>query len=115
MKVVDTAHAIQLAVAPVFLLSGIGVFLGVLTSRLARIVDRRARLTSVSITLGTISALLVAFVIALLFASTFVPINLAGPVAILFVTAMAALIGSLLSFLSEVRGAIAAFRIGPAE
>ncbi len=143
MKVVDIAHAIQLAVAPVFLLSGIGVFLGVLTNRLARIVDRarrleegqrkndsilsevthqqlmvadrRARLTNVSITLGTISALLVAFVIALLFASTFVPINLAGPVAILFVTAMAALIGSLLSFLFEVRVAIAALRIGPGK
>lgn len=143
MKVVDIAHAIQLAVAPVFLLSGIGVFLGVLTSRLARIVDRarrledgvrgnesrltedareqlmvaarRARLTNASITLGTIAALLVALVIALLFTSTFVPINLAGPVAILFVTAMAALIASLLSFLVEVRVAIAALRIGPGE
>jgi hypothetical protein len=143
IEVVDIAHAIQLAVAPVFLLSGIGVFLGVLTNRLARIVDRarrveedlrqsaadpgeedraqllvaarRARLTNVSITLGTIAALLVALVIALLFASTFVPINLAGPVAVLFVAAMTALIGSLLSFLVEVRVAIAALRIGPRE
>jgi len=40
IEVVDIAHAIELAVAPVFLLSGIGVFLGVLTNRLARIVDR---------------------------------------------------------------------------
>ncbi len=36
----DVAHAIQLSLAPVFLLSGIGVLLGMLTSRLARIVDR---------------------------------------------------------------------------
>jgi CBS domain containing-hemolysin-like protein len=143
IEVVDIAHAIQLAVAPVFLLSGIGVFLGVLTNRLARIVDRarrvedglrqsaadstdearsqlrvaarRARLTNVSITLGTIAALLVALVVALLFASTFVPINLAGPVAVLFVSAMAALVGSLLSFLLEVRVAIAALHIGPGE
>lgn len=143
IEVVDIAHAIQLAVAPVFLLSGIGVFLGVLTSRLARIVDRarrvedglrqasgeaadeartqltvaarRARLTNASITLGTIAALLVALVIAMLFASTFVPMNLAGPVAVMFVLAMAALIGSLLSFLVEVRVAIAALRIGPRE
>jgi hypothetical protein len=40
MHVVDIAHAIQLAVAPVFLLCGIGVFWGVRTRRLARIVDR---------------------------------------------------------------------------
>src|SRR4029453_9650397 len=39
IEVVDVAHAIQLAVAPVFLLSGVGVVLGVLTARLARIVD----------------------------------------------------------------------------
>lgn len=37
---VDIGHAIQLSVAPVFLLSGIGVLLGMLTSRLGRIVDR---------------------------------------------------------------------------
>jgi hypothetical protein len=139
-EVVDIAHAIQLAVAPVFLLSGIGVFLGVLTNRLARIVDRarkveetlrqttgtspedargqlavaarRSRFINVSITLSTVAALLVALVIALLFASTFVPINLAGYVALLFVLAMAALVGALLSFLLEVRVAIAALRIG---
>jgi hypothetical protein len=140
IEVVDIAHAIELAVAPVFLLSGIGVFLGVLTNRLARIVDRarkveeslrqaaaaaaeesrrqlevasrRARLVNVSITLSTIAALLVALVVALLFASTFVPINLAGPVAVLFVLAMGALVGAFLSFLLEVRVAIDALRIG---
>ncbi len=34
------AHVIQQAVAPVFLLTGVGAMLGVLTNRLARIVDR---------------------------------------------------------------------------
>jgi hypothetical protein len=51
-------------------------------------------------------------VVALLFASTFVPLNLAAYVALLFVLAMAALVGALLSFLLEVRIAIAALRIG---
>ncbi len=37
---VDIGHAIQLSVAPVFLLSGVGVLLGMFTSRLARIIDR---------------------------------------------------------------------------
>ena len=36
----DIAHVIQLAVAPVFLLSGVGVTLGVLATRLGRIIDR---------------------------------------------------------------------------
>jgi hypothetical protein len=136
LEVVDIAHAIQLAVAPVFLFSGVGVLLGVLTNRLARVVDRarkveeslkvaapaqvddareqlqvasrRARFINVSITLSTIAALL----IALLFASTFVPLNLAAYVAVLFVLTMVALVCALISFLFEVRIAIAALKIG---
>jgi hypothetical protein len=37
---VAVAHAIQLAVAPVFLLSGICAILAVMTNRLGRIIDR---------------------------------------------------------------------------
>ncbi|MDO8179631.1 MAG: DUF2721 domain-containing protein [Undibacterium sp.] len=36
----DVAHIIQLSVAPVFLLAGVGTNLMVLTNRLARIIDR---------------------------------------------------------------------------
>ena len=36
----NVAHVIQLAVAPVFLLTGIGAILSVLTGRLGRLVDR---------------------------------------------------------------------------
>ncbi len=36
----DVGHTIQLAIAPVFLLTGVGTKLSVLTSRLARIIDR---------------------------------------------------------------------------
>jgi Protein of unknown function (DUF2721) len=39
---VAVAHAIQLAVAPVFLLTGIGAILAVMTNRLGRIIDRPA-------------------------------------------------------------------------
>ena len=141
IQVVDIARAIELALAPVFLFSGVGVLLGVLTNRLARIVDRarkveenirqasatdldaareqlevasrRARFMNVSITLSTIAALLIALVVALIFASTFVPMNLATYVAVLFVLAMFALVCALLSFLFEVRIAIAALKIGP--
>src|SRR5882757_2194178 len=40
----DIAHVIQLAIAPVFLLTAIGTVLSVLTGRLARAVDRRRSL-----------------------------------------------------------------------
>ena len=134
-------HSIQLSVAPVFLLSGIGVLLGVLTNRLARVVDRarpleerhgaadpavaaelhrqlrwlaqRARLMNTAITLSTISALLVAIVVALLFGSAFVQFSLAAPVAALFIGAMAALVGALVAFLIEIRIATRTLRIGP--
>jgi hypothetical protein len=139
-QITDIAHAIQLSVAPVFLLSGVGVLLNVLTSRLARIVDRarpweeklahvseteaawlhqqlrvlarRARHVNRAITLSTISALLTAIVVALLFGSAFLQFNLASAVALLFIVAMMALVGALLSFLIEVRIATAALRIG---
>ncbi len=140
LEVVDIAHAIQLALAPVFLLTGIAAFLGVLTSRLARLVDRarilerevrqavapdpesardqlsvmarRSRYINLAITLATVSGLLIALVVALLFSSTFVPLNLAVYVAVLFVVSMAALVAAFVSFLVEVRLAIASLHIG---
>jgi len=38
--IVGVSHVIQLAVAPVFLLTGVGAILSVLINRLARVVDR---------------------------------------------------------------------------
>ena len=133
------AHVIQLAVAPVFLLTGIGGMLSVMTNRLGRIVDRaralevvvlrdaldrqathlellclsrRARLISVSISLCTLTALLVSSVIAILFLGSFVTFDASMVVALLFVTAMLAFIVALLFFLREVFVAIAGLRFG---
>lgn len=140
-EVRDIAHAIQLSVAPVFLLSGIGVLMTMLTQRLARVVDRarpiedrmrhvsplehdelverlavlarRARLINRAITLSTISALFIALVVQLLFASAFVRFSLATPVAVLFILSMFALVGALVAFLVEVQVATRSLRIGP--
>jgi len=50
-------HAIQQAVAPVFLLTGVAAILGVLTNRLARIVDRvRALAVQESAALAAVEA-----------------------------------------------------------
>jgi len=134
------AHAIQLAVAPVFLLSGVGALLAVLTSRLARVIDRsraldtqlataspdatavrgqlqtlsrRAKLISRAIALCTITALLVCAVIATLFLGAFARFDVSVPVALLFVAAMIALFVGLLAFLREIFLATANLRIGP--
>src|SRR6185312_6847244 len=40
IEISPIAHVIQLSVAPVFLLSGIGAILAVMTNRLGRIIDR---------------------------------------------------------------------------
>ncbi|PYO99336.1 MAG: hypothetical protein DMD61_07515 [Gemmatimonadetes bacterium] len=86
------AHAIQLAVAPVFLLSGVGALLAVLTS---------------------LTALLVCAVIATLFLGAFARFDVSVPVALLFVAAMIALFVGLLAFLREIFLATANLRIGP--
>jgi len=122
-------HVIQLAVAPVFLLTGIAGMLGVMTNRLSRVVDRtrileaqilenpdmsemlrrelktlfkRAVLASRSITLCTITALLVCAVVALLFVGDFVGFSVRVPVALLFVLAMMTFFAGLVHFLREI-------------
>jgi hypothetical protein len=107
-----------LAIAPVFLLTGIGAILAVMTNRLGRIIDRarvlearlegaspevlavlradlatlslRAKLIGRAITLCTTTALLVCTVIAILFLSAFLHFDASIPVALLFVAAMSA-------------------------
>lgn len=143
VPVTDVAHAIQLSLGPVFLLNGLGVLLAMLTSRLARIVDRarvlearlpqaseeesaeihrylaitsrRGRLMNRAITLGTMAALLVALVVVLLFATAFVKFPFGASIALVFIGAMLALVGALWCFLIEVRVATAALRFGPSR
>jgi hypothetical protein len=137
------AHVVQLAVAPVFLLTGVAALLGVMTNRLARVIDRarlleerwrqldeaeqvaaraelcilehRARLSSWAINFCTSAALLVCAVVATLFIDAFLAANLRWLVGALFVVAMFALIGGLVSFLREVYLATHTLRIGPPQ
>ena len=119
-------NAIQLSVAPVFLLTGIGAMLSVMAMRLARIVDRfrllnestdiahphrhgemdillhRSQWIHWSITLSTISALFVCLVIAALFIGSELSLAPSRIVSILFIIAMLALIMGLLCLLREI-------------
>jgi hypothetical protein len=124
--VTTVAHVIQLAVAPVFLLTGIGAILNVITNRLARIVDRsrvlgnsdgqikpaqkeevtlltrRTRWVHWAVSLCTMSALLVCIVIAALFLGAVTGFDPSRTVSLLFILAMFALISGLLCLLREI-------------
>lgn len=137
----NIAHAIQLAVAPVFLLTAIAGILGVMANRLGRVIDRgrflegrldnaspgestaikthlrvlsrRAKMINLALTFCTMTALLVCTVIAVLFSGSFVSFDITGPVSILFILAMILLVMGLLIFLREIFLATASLRIGP--
>jgi hypothetical protein len=124
------AQIIQLSVAPVFLLAGIGAFLNVCAGRLSRMVDRaraieplargggggaerdrliaelraldkRMRLVSWGIFMSVLSALLVCAVIVLLFTANLLGARFATVVALLFIASMVAIGAGFAIFLIE--------------
>ena len=135
IQIGDIGHIIQLAIAPVFLLTGVCTNLMVLTNRLARIIDRsrvledrldigysdvylneldmlyrRSHLINASITLSTACGLLICLVIAMLFLGDITNTPLDKYIAGMFVVAMLALIGSFCYLLREIFIASAAMR-----
>jgi hypothetical protein len=135
----DVAHAIQLALAPVFLLTGIAGILNVMAGRLARIIDRgrhltenprgselqagetlhvelhslerRRHLASAAITACTFSALLVCMVIAALFLEVLLALELKWLIGLLFTSSTLLLVIGLAYFLREVHLATQTVRI----
>ena len=136
----DVVQIIQLAVAPVFLIAGIGALLNVMTNRLARVIDRgraleemisaeaegeprarhlrelraldrRMRHINYAISLATLAALLVCVVIMALFASELMRVEIARTIAVLFIGTMGALIAALVLFLMEISIAIQTIRV----
>ncbi len=125
------AETIRLAVTPVFLLAGISGLLGVITTRLSRIIDRarlikaregpgslgqerelegelamhrrRMGLASRAFACATTSFLLVAMVVMVLFLSTLASIDLTLLVTLLFVLAMGSLMAAVTLLLREVQ------------
>ncbi len=120
------AQVIQQAVAPVFLLTGVGAILSVLINRLGRVVDRyrglsdsdeeerkahkteldtlsrRARLIHWAISLCTVCALFICIVIAALFVGSETGLDPSIAISTLFIAAMLSLISGLLCFLREI-------------
>jgi hypothetical protein len=123
----EVSQIIQLAIAPAFLLAGVGTKLMVLTNRLARIIDRsrileerlelkhnpeyitelavlydRWHLIHHAITLSTTCGLMVCLVIASLFVGDTFNLAFGQFIAALFVLGMLALIGSFTFLLREI-------------
>ncbi|MDB5803087.1 MAG: hypothetical protein JWN73_409 [Betaproteobacteria bacterium] len=125
------SHGIQLALAPVFLLTAIAAMIGVITQRLARIIDRgrivettiedgaskrldtlreelvilrqRAKLVNISLGLFTGSAICVGITTAALFLGEVSRVNALPLVAATFIGSLALFILGLLLYLAEVR------------
>ena len=133
------ADVVRIAVAPVFLLSGIASFVNVCTTRLSRIVDRsrdieprllasrgtehdrwigdlkildrRMSLVSWATALSVVSALLICLVVVLLFAASLSSFRFGSEIAILFIASMLAIGAAFAVFLYETTVAARAVRI----
>ena len=139
LTVSNIADTIRLAVAPVFLLSGIAAFVNVCASRLSRIVDRsrkieplllgsrgaehdrwlreinvidqRMRLVSWAISLSVLSAILICAVVIMLFAGSIVRVHFGTAIALTFIGSMISIGVAFAVFLFETRVGSRAVRV----
>jgi hypothetical protein len=139
LSVNTVADVVRIAIAPVFLLSGIAAFVNVCTSRLSRIVDRsrdiepkllarrgrehdrwlgelhvldrRMRLVSWAISLSVLSAVLICAVVVLLFSASITRMHVATAIALLFIGSMTSIGVGFAVFLVETRVGSRAVRV----
>jgi hypothetical protein len=132
-------ETIQISVAPVFLLAGIGGILNVMVGRLARIVDRarnlealhprstgpeherhvwelrlidrRISVINTAIFLAVASALAICTVVAILFIAELTDLKLGALIAVIFIVSMLLLMVGLIYFLIEVRLSLGAIHV----
>jgi len=128
----DISHTIQLAIAPVFLLTAIAGFVNALLGRLARSIDRRRSLEELlpayeagsetvahmeyeltllarrinlvmwSLGLAVLSALFICLLIGLAFVGAYIATSVTRGLALLFICSITALTACLLLFFREV-------------
>ena len=138
-EVAEVAQIIQSAVAPVFLLAGIGAFLNVCAGRLSRIVDRarqieplllgsrgaehdrylreirildrRMALVGSAIWLSVLAAVLICLVVILLFAGSLISGHFGTAISVLFIICMVALGAGFAVFLIETQVGSRAVRV----
>ena len=129
-QLADISHVIQLAIAPVFLLTAVATMINAMNTRLGRIVDRRrvvqdridasngivnggcaeemehllrrSRLIYFAMFGAVLAALLVCMVVAGSFLGALLGVEISREIAGLFIASMLAMIGALSLFLREV-------------
>ena len=130
---------LQVAIAPVILISGVGLLLLSLTNRFGRAVDRtrqihgqmrqtpasdrpqlanqveviyrRARLIQFSIVMGALSALFAALLIVKLFLTALLKWGLAALISVFFIACMLSLVVSLVTFIMDIRLSLIALKL----
>tara|TARA_R110002072_G_scaffold1780_5_gene14685 strand:- start:34006 stop:34455 length:450 start_codon:yes stop_codon:yes gene_type:complete len=132
LDILSIGQVVQAAVAPVFLITGVGTLLGILSNRLSRVTDRaralearlitnelgeqveplqsleldllwrRARLLNNAFMLCSMSALTVCLVVVMLFFSYVFAISLSMLISLVFILSMLFLISGLTLLLREV-------------
>ncbi len=131
---------LQTSIGPVILISGVGLLLLTLTNRFGRMLDRarqlnqelgagpapakmeairaqiailirRASILRLSITLGSLTVLLAAVLMLLLFLGASLQLELSGIIAVVFCVALLSLIGSMLAFIFDMNVALKAVRL----
>jgi hypothetical protein len=139
ITVADLIPVLQVAVGPVILVSGVGLLLLTMTNRLARVIDRsrllyrelrdspgvdrlttlaqlrtldeRARLLQRAITLASVSVLLAALLVIVLFLTAIFRWEDPWLIGLLFIGCMLSLIGSLLAFIRDLNRSLEALRL----
>jgi hypothetical protein len=130
---------LQIAIAPVILISGVGLLLLSLTNRFGRAVDRtrqihhemraataadrprlanqveviyrRARLIQLSIIMGALSALFAAMLIVALFLTALMKWESAIVISLFFIGCLVSLVASLITFIMDIRLSLHALKL----
>ncbi len=138
-SLVELIPVLQVAIAPVILISGVGLLLLSLTNRFGRAVDRtrqihrelcaapaadrprlanqveviyrRARLIQLSIVMAALSALFAAMLILALFFAALMKWESAVIISVLFVGCLLFVIGTLITFILDIRLSLRALKL----
>lgn len=140
MSLEQLLPVLQLSIGPVILISGVGLVLLSMTNRFGRVIDRgrilsavlregpraeeealvraqlpilarRATVLRTAIILASLSLLLAAVMIIVIFLAEWFRLELALAIALLFVAGMLALIGGLVAFLVDINLSLRAFTL----
>lgn len=139
ITVTELIPVLQVAIGPVILISGVGLLLLTMTNRLARVIDRsrllyrelrdnpsfdrpsaltqmktlteRARMIQSAIILASVSVLLAAVLVIVLFLTAVLGWEDAWLIGVLFISCMLVLIGSLVMFIRDLNRSLDALQV----